>query len=106
MGTGTYGQSNPTVINCGFKPKMVVFILSKFDATTIQNSRSLGSIEFCWGGNLTGWIAGVQSLNLSNYKNLFFSQTDTGLQFYCDGQDSAGDQNNASGQTYYYIAFG
>lgn len=24
MGTGTYGQSNPTVINCGFKPKRMV----------------------------------------------------------------------------------
>ena len=23
VGTGTYGQSHPTVINCGFKPKMV-----------------------------------------------------------------------------------
>ena len=25
MGTGTYGQSNPTVITCGFKPKIVLF---------------------------------------------------------------------------------
>ena len=23
VGTGTYGQNNPTVINCGFRPKMV-----------------------------------------------------------------------------------
>lgn len=28
VGTGTYGQNNPTVINCGFKPK-IVFIYSQ-----------------------------------------------------------------------------
>lgn len=105
VGTGTYGESNPTVITCGFKPKMIVFALSRFDATSIQNSESFGLIEACSGGNLIGWIEGVQKLNAGNYKYLYFSQTDVGLQFYCDANNAAA-QNNQASKSYCYIAIG
>lgn len=47
MGTGTYGQSNPTVINCGFKPKYVyVYNFAPANDVTQTSLYSLGFIGF------------------------------------------------------------
>lgn len=99
VGTGTYGQSNPTVINCGFKPRMVVFGVS---GVTIRENMAYSLI---FGLPLYGWIEGVSDISSSQIKNAKarYSETDNGLSFWGNG---ALEQNNVNSTRYFWIAFG
>lgn len=99
MGTGTYGQSNPVVINCGFKPKILFIYASE----TGYNSNVLGVSYY--GVPFLGWAEGVVALKSVSYPPsdlIRFTQLDNGLSFY------AADfpYNNTRGLTYYYAALG
>ena len=49
IGTGTYGQNNPTIINCGFKPKLIIIsVVQKY-----QNSGTNYSYVSINGGSFS-----------------------------------------------------
>lgn len=99
VGTGLYGQSNPTVIDCGFKPK-ILFI---YAPNPIHTTTVFGSSYF--GVNFVGWAEGITDLKVSSYPNesaIHFTQLDDGLSFY--GVNSS--YNNNEGVTYCYVVLG
>lgn len=99
VGTGTYGQSNPTVINCGFKPKMLfIYLLNPTYSTAVLGSSYIGV-------NFVGWAEGITTLKSASYPPtdlIHFTQLDDGLSFY--GVDSS--YNNDAGVSYYYVVLG
>lgn len=98
VGTGLYGQSNPTVINCGFKPK-ILFI---YGPNPIYNSAVFGSSYI--GVNFVGWAEGITDIR-EGYPSedmIHFTQLDDGLSFY--GVNHS--YNNNEGVTYNYVALG
>lgn len=107
MGTGTYGQTHPTVINCGFKPKMVLV----YSGNGIYKPDEYTS-NGVWEGNpstfgcpMIGWVENV-SLYLfyqTNYR-IEWIQKNTGLSWYTNYD--AERQNNLSNTTYSWLAIG
>ena len=98
VGTGLYGQSNPTVINCGFKPK-ILFI---YAPNPIYNSTVFGSTYI--GVNFVGWAEGITDIK-EDYPEedlIHFTQLDDGLSFY--GVNHS--YNNGEGVTYNYVVLG
>lgn len=102
VGTGTYGPSHPTVIICGFKPKMVLFYLS----TSTDTGGTWTSIDYsyAYAAPIVGWLDGVTKAKSgdNNYNVL-----DNGLSFYTSAtRNQAKFQNNDDGKTYYWLAIG
>ena len=102
VGTGTYGRSNPTVITCGFKPKIVVFVFDSAESSTNSNvpgSSVLGATICGWQYNITTLTYGIYP----NRKDIHYTQTDSGLLIHAD---EAYAQNNAQRFTYQWVAIG
>ena len=96
---GTYGQGNPIVINCGFKPKVLFIYISK----PSFNESVVGSLYN--GALFLGWAEGITVLQSISYPPsdiIRFTQLDNGLSFY--GVNYL--QNSTEGQIYYYVALG
>lgn len=102
VGNGKHGKSNPTVITCGFKPKIVFFMSTKNPNNTSYNSP--------YGATFIGWVYGVARTQMSTSSGMdyvYFTATNTGLSFYTDTSNSpAAKQNNDSNTTYYFVAIG
>ena len=99
VGTGLYGQSNPTVINCGFKPK-ILFIYC--GPNPRYSTQIFGSTYI--GVNFVGWAEGITAIN-DGYPIedlIHFTQLDDGLSFY--GIDHP--YNNNEGVNYNYVVLG
>ena len=99
VGTGLYGQSNPIVINCGFKPKILFIYAPEPDF----NPAVLGSTYV--GVSFVGWAEGITDI-VTGYPSevlIHFTQLDDGLSFY--GVDSPYNNNN-KGVTYNYVVLG
>lgn len=97
VGTRTYGQSNPTVINCGFKPKIVFIFL---------NNETLNAevVNALYGGVSVFWADGIEKLYGSNNEVVTYTATSNGLSFY--SVVYWWNQNNETGKHYNYIALG
>ena len=111
VGTGTHGEGNPTVINCGFKPKVVFFAISYgkyYQAINyISYHRDAPSDNaIVYGAQFVGWYEGISVLTSQSYPYtpVNFTATDTGLSFWTTMD--AETQNNKNGVTYYFIAIG
>lgn len=109
VGTGTYGYENPTVIVCGFKPKMVLFYSSSYYVRTSEpvNQWGINSSKSIYGCNIIGWFEGVDTMNnaYGSGSYMYYTQTDSGLSFYASGDRvNATEQNNVSGLTYSWLA--
>ena len=106
VGNGTYGQDNPTVITCGFKPKMVlVYMLNQ-----LANSVEMNGTRKVYGVGCAWWVEGVKEAVYPDITTISFTQTEVGLSLYAPDPQYVtyhGEyQNNASGSVYYYIALG
>lgn len=100
VGTGTYGQNNPIIINCGFRPKMALFY------TQIPTYNESSLIRSYFGAPVFGWMDGITKVE-SDYPPdypymLSFTPLDNGLSFF----GSSSQYNNVNGITYRYIVFG
>lgn len=120
-GTGTYGESNPTVIICGFKPKYV-WVMPEYRTSTAFFSGSINQKII----NMTGSSESTTMLFMDAMPSdivlscdtsynmeimMKVSFTNTGIKFYCyNGRNGNGAnetyQMNTRGMTYRYIAFG
>ncbi|MGN1004408.1 MAG: hypothetical protein ACI4O5_06165 [Oscillospiraceae bacterium] len=89
MGTGTYGESNPTVLTFDFKP-MVIFI-----AQERAVSNTAGFISVIRGTPLTVYI--------DNYCS-YITWLDNGISFF--NYSSAAYQANEAQRYYSYVAIG
>ena len=99
VGTGLYGQSNPIVINCGFKPKI-------FFIYCVPNPRYVTEVfgSSYIGVNFVGWAEGITAIN-DGYPIedlIHFTQLDDGLSFYGVNHP----YNNGEGVTYNYVVLG
>lgn len=104
VGTGTYGQSNPTVINCGFKPKMMLVFkeygltydgrhLTKLYATAEDN----GNSEFFYYEGLSKIYIDGDGTYI-----FFITELSNGISYYCQDQWK---QLNQQFYRYYWFAF-
>ena len=98
VGTGLYGQSNPIVIDCGFKPK----ILFLYAPNPRYNSAVFGSLYI--GVNFVGWAEGITDIkdDSSSEDLIHYTQLDDGLSFYSVDHP----YNNNEGVTYNYVVLG
>lgn len=111
VGTGTYGERSPTVINCGFKPKVVFFAISygkyyqAINYIKYHCDAPSGDV-MVYGLQFTGWHEGISVLTSGSYPYtpVNFTATDTGLSFWTTLGVEV--QNNKNGVTYYFIAIG
>ena len=106
VGTGTYGQSNPTVINCGFKPKMVLF----WRGPQFVQITTMSSEPPVYGINKALWLEGVEEALYSNVTTMYFTQTSVGLSFYAPDPQyvtyHGTYQNNMYNVVYNWLAIG
>ena len=118
VGTGTYGQSNPTVITCGFKPKFLSIVYCVVDGNggyaNITNGMGW-EIDF-GSASTTGavysrfeWIDGVKRYRDSRNNDIIvISTTDTGISMY--SPSSSSEQLNSfisnTNTIYFYVAIG
>ena len=108
VGTGTYGASHPTVITCGFKPKIVMFF-SEVSTVSAFNKYP----NNCYGVPFQGWTEAIQTAesNEGDYRvHYHFTTTETSLSYYItsryDKNLDADHQNNSLGKSYYFVAIG
>ena len=103
VGTGTHGKSHPVVINCGFKPKIVLIYSINAQAGRYGGNPTIYGLAMC------GWVKDVvnSSFDAKSY-SIKWTQTDTRLSWYTNRDDSYGAefQNNTSGKKYYWLAIG
>lgn len=105
VGTGTYGQSNPTTLTFPFEPKLVVIYPS--NEVDPSSGTPMGGM-FIYGCNAPIWsIANGQTISGNNGLDLSVSWEEKAMSFYRGGSSgNAGYQLNASGKTYNYVAIG
>lgn len=89
MGTGTYGQNNPTIINCGFNPKQIFFyIVAPLISDDGYISKNGGAFQYtlsrntpkCKSRDIQGDSVHYFQENLN--KELFFDLVSGGPSFY------------------------
>lgn len=101
-GTGTYGSSDPNSLTFSFKPKL--FLIS-MDGTQLLHGNSYsesGTFGYLWGALTESYKSiSVGRNNLFNVKAV--NKT---VYWYVKSGKDAGDQLNASGTIYNYIAIG
>lgn len=101
-GTGTYGSKDPNSLTFSFKPKL--FLISR-DGTQLLFGNSYsesGTFGYLWGYLSESYKSiSVGRFNLFNVKAV--NKT---VYWYVDSGKDAGDQLNASGTVYNYIAIG
>ncbi|WP_455581215.1 hypothetical protein [Dysosmobacter sp.] len=99
VGTGVYGADNPTVIPCGFSPKLLMVF-----GDYLESSRYTGGIGIFFGGS--GLLISGGTIYGVNYfvgrREAGISYTGTGLSYFAS---DAGYQLNAAGKTYNWVAF-
>lgn len=102
VGNGTSGLNNPTVITCGFKPK-IVLIYNINDPVGKYGSEPA---VYCLG--MAGWLENVVHSTFGDRYSMEWTQTNTGLSWYTNRDDVYGPtyQNNLSGREYRWIALG
>lgn len=114
MGTGTYEQNNPTVITCGFKPKMVYICLlytslgeAEVNSANVILLSSYNSESMLFMDTLTSPFPAYtqrSGTRVLQY-DIYFSFTDNGISFYANDAQLQFN-NNINRRKYYYIAFG
>ena len=87
-GTGTYGAGNPTTINVGFTPKMLLLATSPLTPA----------------GSLLAWFTGISKARAGTTGS-FADVTVSGNSISLSSTD-ANTQMNTSGYTYYWFAIG
>lgn len=101
-GTGAYGSKDPNSLTFSFKPKL--FLIS-MDETQLLHGNSYsesGTFGYLWGALTESYKSiSVGRFNLFNVKAV--NKT---VYWYVDSGKDAGDQLNASGTIYNYIAIG
>ena len=101
-GTGTYGSKDPNSLTFSFKPKL--FLIS-MDGTQLLHGNSYsesGTFGCLWGALTESYKSiSVGRFNLFNVKAV--NKT---VYWYVDSGKDAGDQLNAIGTIYNYIAIG
>ena len=102
VGNGTSGRNNPTVITCGFKPKIVLIYNINAPSSQYGNNPAV----YCLG--MAGWLENVVHSPTDDRYSMEWTQTNTGLSWYTTRDDVYAEQyqNNLSGRKYYWIAFG
>lgn len=98
VGTGTYGKNNPTSLTFGFTPKIVFISSSGNDSPTGYN-RFTSPLVF--------GTSRARNINLDGSlttSHLYLTWEDQSVSFY--SPNSAWEQLNQSGFTYYYVAIG
>ena len=106
MGTGTYGQSNPTVINCGFKPKMIIIGSTDNAFSTNypyyylwKNGTQIGQVKDK-NFKVTNSLDVVDSTNINSRNPMYIFYDQTALTFQIT---QAVGQNNY--WHYYFLTF-
>ncbi len=95
-GDGTYGADNPTVIDVGFSPQLVIVMGHSNDSANAYRAIFLRDIPT--------YMAEVNSA--ATYGTVTF--TDTGILFYCTSQSTTNNaqyQMNKANAAYRYIAW-
>lgn len=95
-GDGTYGADNPTVIDVGFSPQLVIVMGHSNDSVNAYRAIFLRDIPT--------YMAEVNSA--ATYGTVTF--TDTGILFYCTSQSTTNNaqyQMNKANAAYRYIAW-
>ena len=108
VGTGTYGQSNPTSISFPFVPVLVIVYRDEYGIAPYSNMAWYES--FVWVANESRiesaiFMQGSQGAGtyiITNYTTL----SGTSLSWYATYQMTPEAQFNSSGRTYKYIALG
>ena len=99
VGTGVSGAANPTVIPCGFSPKLLMAF-----GDYLASSRYTGGIGIFFGGS--GLLISGGTIYGVNYfvgrGEAGISYTGTGLSYFAKDADY---QLNAAGKTYNWVAF-
>lgn len=128
MGTGTYGQSNPTVINCGFKPKYVYVynFASKTTSTRTVFVKHLIGFDYIQGSEVNSTNAFLfvdalpREITICNYPGTITLTVDfnaNGISFYAENKDGQAMASILPAQLnvptqgglstrYYYVAIG
>lgn len=104
VGTGKYGQDDPTKITFGFVPKFVLISSRQNDGHwAIFNTEQLAAKYKTSGGY-------IEILGFNSTSNHFARINGTELEWYASNDSNASysglNQQNLSGVTYYYIAIG
>lgn len=104
VGTGKYGQDDPTKITFGFVPKFVLISTrSNSGHWAIFNTEQLAADYKVSGGY-------IEILGLRDTSDYFARINGTELEWYSSNDSNASysglNQQNLSGVTYYYIAIG
>lgn len=101
-GTGTYGSSDPNSLTFSFTPKM--FLISGDGRQLLfGNSYSGGDTFGCLWGDLTD---SYKSILVSRSSTFNVKAVDKTVYWYVKNGNDAGEQLNASGTVYNYIAIG
>lgn len=112
-GTGKFGATSPTVIDCGFKPKFLLctalttLAFSMLDVSSSNRSKFTDTLFWVEGMS----IAYIPAQNGSNKGEvpMTITQTDTGISFYVTQgsfQIFGNTQLNANNTTYLWLAIG
>lgn len=102
VGTGTYGENNPTGITLPFTPKFIFIIMDQSESYPYY--RTLG---FLTEHSSIALISYTEKMNW-----LMMKEWGTKVSWYANSYSSAQDARkpefdlNLSGETYYYYAFG
>lgn len=104
VGTGTYGASNPTVLNLPFRPKLVLVSLADDTTYEVKNRFMIlvdhGTTGTCLRGDDANGVIG-QGVRRPTFFN-------NGVSWYTsEGSSTApATQGNTAGTTYGYVAIG
>ena len=101
VGTGTYGASNPTSITVGFAPKLL--IITPASQISSQYSVTWFAVYTAGRNNIYAFNSRTQINEPIFPKLLPVTVTDAGISWH---SDSADDQMNTSGTSFYYSAIG
>jgi len=117
VGTGTYGQNNPTVITCGFRPKYVyVYYLAVGNYSSVMYYRLIGFDSVDSDHNDTNAFlfnsANPDTMIITSGATMVVSFEKDGISFYVSGAKASAvyqlnQQVSASSEgRYYYVAIG
>ena len=102
VGTGTYGGSNPSSLTFDFAPKVVLYLGSSVDnSVTLKTyTKRAMFLDSLVTNNVTGMGF---SLDVNSYPS-YGGKNEDGKGVHWYGGNSAANQLNSSGYTYYFLA--
>ena len=100
VGNGTSGYNNPTVLTFPFEPELVFFYLAGSTGYTTGST-----VNEAHGSSAILWMKGYTGGTVTSSRTIYFQQDGTSLLIRLNW-DSPETQNNESGRTYNYVAFG